>query len=118
MFRHARVDLFGQADEARVKSMLASFPRQIMRVERNAVTADSRARIKRHKPEWIRCGCTNHFPDINVQRVTESGHFIGHPDVYRPECVLQQLSGFGYASGRHRMNVSYDLRIKMRCNLG
>ena len=67
IFRHSRIDLFGERDELRIKSVLPRFPRKIMRVERDAVTADSRSRIKRHKAERFCRRRADNFPGVNAK---------------------------------------------------
>ena len=42
--RHLAVDLAREIDEARLVVQRAHLPREIMRIERNAVSADSRSR--------------------------------------------------------------------------
>ena len=46
VLRHRRIDLAGQLDEPRVLPELARFPSEIKRVDRDAVSAETRARDK------------------------------------------------------------------------
>ena len=42
--RHAGVDVAGQLDEARIEAALLRLPRQVERIDRDAVAAEARAR--------------------------------------------------------------------------
>src|SRR5262252_411567 len=83
-----------------------------MWVQRNTVSANPGARIKRHKAERLGRGRANDFPGVDVQRVTQARHFVSHADVYRAESVLQELGGLSHARRTDRMNVLNDLRVK------
>src|SRR5579862_6059217 len=60
--RHVHVDLAGEFDEANVKIELARLPCQIERIERNAVSADTRSRIESHNAERLGGSGVDHFP--------------------------------------------------------
>ena len=93
--------------------MLSRLPRQIMRIERDAMSADSRTRIERHETERLRRRRANDFPGVDIQRVTKAGHLVCHADVYRAKSIFQQLRGLGHTRGSYGMNVVDDVRIKM-----
>src|SRR4051794_38283096 len=88
-----------------------------MRVERDAVTPNSRPRIKGHKAKRLRGGRTNDLPGVDPERVTELGHFIGHPDVDRTKGVLPKLACLGDTCGGHRMHILHDLRVQETSSL-
>ena len=118
VLRHARIYFFRQADEARIETVLSSFPRKIMRVERNAVAADSRTGIKGHEPERLGCRRANHFPRIDAERVAQPRHLVRHADVHRAKSIFKQLGGFGDARRSHRVNIIDDLRIESGSGCG
>src|SRR5262245_24337532 len=95
MFRHSRINFFGQADEPRIETMLARLPRKVVGIERDAMATNAWPRIKRHEAKWFGCCRTDHFPRVDVQRVTESRHFIRHADVHRTESIFEKLCCFG-----------------------
>src|SRR5690242_3312158 len=112
MFRHPRVHFFRKSDEARVESMLSRFPRKIMRIERDAVSADARSGIKRHEPKGF-CGrCTNHFPRVDTERVAEARHLVGHADVDGTKSVLEKFRCLGYTRRTDRVNLTHNLAIE------
>ncbi len=113
MLRHARVHFLRKTDEPRIKTVLPRLPRQVMRIERNAVTADSRPRIKSHEPERLGRGRANHFPRVDVERVAKPRHLIRHPDVDCAKRVFKQLRRFRNSRGSNSKNIVNDLRIKM-----
>src|SRR5262245_59810223 len=84
-----------------------------MRIKWNAMAANSRTRIERHEAERLGGSCANHFPRIDIQRITKPRHFVGHPDVYRAKSVFEQLGGFRDARRAHRIDVADYLRIEI-----
>src|SRR6185436_12169238 len=89
-----------------------------MWVERNAMAANSRAGIKRHEPERLGRGGPNHFPGVDVQRITQPRHLVCHADVHCAKSIFKELGSFGYASRAYRVNLFNDLRIEMRSSFG
>src|SRR3989442_9165796 len=62
-----------------------------MWIERNAMAANAGARIERHEPKRLRRRRANHFPSVDVQRITKPGHLVRHADVYGSEKVLPKV---------------------------
>src|SRR5437763_5206654 len=89
-----------------------------MRIKRDTMPSYSRSWIKGHEAERFRRSSLNDFPGVYAERVAETRHLVGHPDVDRPESVLQKLGGFGHARRRDWENVFNDLRVEMRCRFG
>ena len=79
--RHIGIDLFCQTYEARFKAMQSRLPRQIMRVQWNAMSSDSGSRIEGHEAERFGRCRLNHFPGVYVQVITELGDFVHQSDV-------------------------------------
>src|SRR5688572_32356489 len=87
-----------------------------MRIERDAVTADSRTGIESHESERFRGRGANHFPRVDVERVAKPGHLVGHADVHRAKSVFEQLCCLRDARRSNGMDVIDDVRIEMRSN--
>src|SRR5512133_2409007 len=54
--RHLAVDLTREVDEARLVVQRSHLPREVVRVQWNAVSADAWSRRELHEPERLRCG--------------------------------------------------------------
>src|SRR5436309_8229241 len=89
-----------------------------MWIKRDTMSSYSRSWIKGHEAERFRRSSLNDFPSVYAERVAETRHLVSHPDVDRPESVLQKLGGFGHARRRDRENIFNDLRVEMRCRFG
>src|SRR6476661_7800911 len=85
-----------------------------MRIERNAVTADTGAWRELHEAERLGCRCVDHFPDVNSELFTDDHHLVDETDVDRPEGILEQLDELGRLSARNRDNDLETRRIKRR----
>src|SRR5258708_37649586 len=88
---HLAVDLARQVDESRLVLERSHLPREIVRIERNAVSADARSRRELHEPERLRRRGIDHFPNVDAQLVAHDRHFVHQSDVDGPERVLEQL---------------------------
>ncbi|MCG3163257.1 MAG: hypothetical protein JMDDDDMK_04642 [Acidobacteria bacterium] len=115
---HARIDFLGQRDESRLEAVHPRLPRQVMRVERDAMPADARPRIKRHESEWFGRRRRDHFPGVNAQRVAEPRQFIHQTDVDGAERVFKQLARFGHARGTDRMHLFNNCAVNRRRYFG
>ena len=78
------------------------------------MAADARPGIERHEAKRLGRGRANYFPGVDVQRVTQTRHFVCHADVHGAESVFQQLGRFGHARRADCKNVLHNLRVKMR----
>src|SRR4029078_9393698 len=58
--RDVAVDLAGELDEAGVEVELARLPREVVRIERDAVAAEPWPRLERHEPERLGCRGVDH----------------------------------------------------------
>src|SRR4030095_15392453 len=65
---HSRIDLASQFNETRMLPIFASLPREIKRIDGDAVSTKPRAGIERHEAERLRFSCLDHFPDIDAPR--------------------------------------------------
>src|SRR5437868_669615 len=90
--RHAVVDRPRLLDESKTESKLALYsPRQVRRVDCDAVTADSRPRPKGHVSVRLRRGGRERVPDIDAERMRHGGQLVHERDVDLPERILDEL---------------------------
>src|ERR1051325_6225027 len=100
--RHLAVDLTSKIDEARFVVERAHFPGEIVRIERDAMSTDTRTGRELHEPEWLRGGGIDYLPDVHAKFVTHDRHLVYQTDIHRAESVLQQLDqlrGLGTRDG-------------------
>ena len=96
--RHVGVDLGGQFDEARAVVERLHLPREVQRINRDAVTAEAGAGRELHETERFAGGRVNHLPHVHAEALAHDRQFVDHADVDHAEGVLQQfrhLRGFG-----------------------
>ena len=91
----------------------AHLPRQVGRVDRQAVTADAGARREPHEPERLRRGGVDHRPDVDAELVAVDRELVDQRDVDVPEGVLQQLRELGLAGAGHRTTVSTSVAVEV-----
>ncbi len=99
ILRHAGVDFAGGLDQAGVIVELAGLPGKVKRVERNAVAAESRSRIKRLKAVRLCFGRVDHVPDIDAHTVADDRHFVREADIDIAVGVFKELFHFGNGRG-------------------
>ena len=80
-----------------------------MWIERNTMAANAGARIERYEPKRLRRRRANHFPSVDVQRITKPGHLVRHGDVHRAKGVFQKFRCFRNARRTNRVNIVYDV---------
>src|SRR5581483_6551622 len=112
--RHRRVDVAGELDETAFEPALARLPRQIERVDRNAVPAEAGAGIERHEAERLRLRGFDDLPDVDVHRVTHLRVLVHQPDIDGAECVFEKLHHLGDAGRTDRYDITDDLRVQRR----
>src|SRR5206468_11679567 len=98
--RHGCVDLAGQLDKARVLSVLAGFPSEVKRIDRDAMSTQARPWIKRHEPEWLGFRRVDDLPHIDAHGVVHHFEFVHERDVYRAKNIFQKLRRLGGAARR------------------
>ncbi len=90
--RHALVDVVGGDDEPGGHPELAlDAPRQVRRVDREAMSADARTGAERREAERLRRGGVDRLPDVDAKRVGMDGQLVDEGDVHVAERVLEQL---------------------------
>ena len=83
-------------------------PREVGRVERDAVTADPGARVERHEPERLGGGRLDDLPGVDALLGAERGELVDERDVDHAEGVLEQLRHLGRTAPRDRVDVVDD----------
>src|SRR5712671_219623 len=110
--RHRRVDLARQFNEPRCDIEFACLPRQIKRVDWDAMSTEPGAGIKRHIAKRLCLGGLNNLPDIDVHRLENDLHLIYQGDVDSTKNVLGQLYGLGRLQRRHWDGRCDELAVK------
>src|SRR5438270_1869991 len=88
VIRHRRVHLAQKLDEARVKVELLRFPGEIKRIDRDAMSAKSRAGIKRMEPKRLCRSRLDDFPNIDAHAQTKLLQLVDHRYVHTTVDVL------------------------------
>src|SRR5271170_818657 len=117
MGRHRLIDLSRQLDEPRIEVVLLRLPAQIERVDRDAVSAQPRPRIKRMEAERLRRRRIDHLPYIDAHAQRKDLQLIHQRDIYAAIDVLQQLRHLRYARRRHTYRPGKDALIQHRRKL-
>src|SRR3984885_8280932 len=112
---HFGVDFAGQLDEAGREIVFPGFPRQIVRIDRNAVAPETGPGIERHEAEGFCGGAVDDLPDVEAHAQAELLELVNHGDVHAAENVLHELDHFGCARGGDRNDFRHDLRVEAGC---
>src|SRR4029453_13151311 len=78
--RHVLVDLPRELDELGVEVELPRLPGEVERVDREAVSAEARARLEAHVAERLRRGRVDDLPDVEAHPVAELGELVDEGD--------------------------------------
>ena len=103
---HVLVDVVGQLDEPeRLAQVLLHPPRQIARVDRQAVAADAGPGRELHVAERLGRRGVDRPPHVDVEVAGEHRQLVDQRDVDVAERVLEQLHqlGLGARTDRHRL---------------
>src|SRR5438309_2461158 len=95
MPRHREVDVTGELDEAIDEVELASPPREVIRIDGDAVATDARPGREAHEPERLRRGRVDDLPDVETHPLAEQGELVDERDVDVPEDVFEELRHLG-----------------------
>src|SRR5439155_16723677 len=104
---HGCVDLTGQFDEPRVLSVLPRLPREIKRIDRDAMPSKTRTGIERHETKGFGSGSLDHLPNIDPHRGIDHFEFVDQGYVDAAKRIFKQLARLRHATGRDR-NYSFD----------
>ena len=100
---HVIVDVVGELDEAEALTERALHPpREVARVDREAVPAHARSRGEAHVAERLRGRGVDRFPDVDAEVAGEHRQLVDERDVDVAEGVLEELGELGLTRARHR----------------
>src|SRR2546421_10714742 len=85
------IQLAGKLDEAGLVVERPHLPREVMRIEGNAVPADAGTGRELHEAEWLRRRRLDHFPHVHAELVADDRHLVDETDVHAAERVLEDL---------------------------
>ena len=98
VIRHVTVDIVRELDEAEALAERPFHPpRQVRRVDRQAVPADARPGAERQVAERLGRRRLDRFPHVDAEVTREHGQLVHERDVDVPEGVLHQLGQLGLA---------------------
>src|SRR5258705_260407 len=109
MVWHVHVDLTGEGDEASVKIVLLGLPRQIKRINRDAVTAKARPGIEGLESEWLGRGGSDDFPNVETHAQTQGLELVHQGDVDAAIGAFQDDQQSGMQVGRDRLGGPSDI---------
>ena len=92
------------------ESALLRLPRQVERVDRNAVAAEARARVERHEAERLGRRRVDDLPHVDAEPSHISAISLTSADVDRAERVLEQLDHLGDLRRADRHDASRSPR--------
>ena len=99
--------------------VLARLPREVERVERDAVAAEARARIERLEAVRLRLCRLDDLPDVDAHAVADDGHFVGEADVDVAVRVLEQLLHLRDGRGADLVHAAFEhMAVQRRGDLG
>lgn len=117
VLRHGGVHLAGEFDEARVYAKLAGLPREVERVDRNAVSAEAGSGGELHEAKRLR-GCrVEHLVYVDAHRVVHHLEFVHQRDVNRAEDILRELHRLRRLAVRDRHRL-HDRHVVHRLREG
>ena len=97
------IDVVGEFDEAEcLAELFLDRPRQIRRIDREAVPADAGARGELHEAKWLCRRGIDHLPDVDTEVMGEHGELVDKRDVHMAERVLEQFGHLGLAGAANR----------------
>ena len=91
---------------------LACLPREVERVERNAVTAPAGTGVEAHEAERLRRRGIENLPDVDTHPVEHDLQLVDERDVHGTEDVLDQLARLGRPRGRNAHRLHDHLVVK------
>src|SRR5262245_54786519 len=110
--RHVGIDLACQLDESRLLAVLSGQPRQLERIDRDAVSAETRARVERLEAEGFGLRRLNDFPHVDSDLVVEDLELVDEGDVHRAIGVLEDLAGLGDLHARRTDDIHNGMAVQ------
>ncbi len=112
------LDLARQLDEARPHPELGRLPRQVERIERNAVAAEAGPGIERREAERLGLRRLDHFPHVDAHPIERHLQLVDQRDVDRAVDVFEQLTRLGHLGRRHRHDFVDGRRVERDRRVG
>src|SRR6185503_14453776 len=82
VLRHGGIDFASEFNETSVLTILTRLPSQVKRINRNAVTAQTRAGIKWHETKRLGLCSIYDFPNVNTHGRVNDLEFVDERDVH------------------------------------
>ena len=98
-------------------AVLAGDPRQVERVDRDAVPAQAGAGVERLEAERLGLRRLDHLPDVDAHPVVEDLQFVDQGDVHGPVGVLEDLARLGDLGRGDRHDADDDAGVERRGQL-
>ena len=95
-----------------IAELLARAPREVGRVDRDAVAADARAGPERLIAEWLGGGRVQGLPDVDPEVLGHHRQLVDERDVHLAVGVLDQLGHLGLARARGDRDRMHDRRVE------
>ena len=80
-------------------AVFAGFPRQVERIDGDAMSAEAGTGIEWHEAEGLRLGGVDDFPDVDAHRGINDLQLIDQGDVHAAEDIFEQLRRLGGTAG-------------------
>ena len=93
-------------------------PREVRRVDRQAVAADAGTGREPHEPERLGRGRVDRRPDVDAELAGEHRELVDERDVHVAERVLEQLHQLGLAGRCHRHDLVDERAVERARTVG
>ncbi len=115
---HVDVDFAGQFDETSAEVELTCLPREVERVNGDAVTAESGAWIKGLETERFGLCCVDDLVDVDAHTHTQLLELVHQCDVHAAVDVLEQLGHLSHGGAADRHHAPEDGAVKGASKFG
>ena len=116
VFRHLIVNHHRAFNHRGMETVLSCFPRKIVWVKRNAVSAKTRTRVERLETIWF-CFCRIHnFPHTDTHFIAQHGQLVYQTDVDIAVGIFQNLFHLCNCRTGYFINFSFQNSTIHRCN--
>src|SRR5579872_6238072 len=102
---HLTVHVAREVNKACLNAGLPRLPREIERVDRNAMATETWSGIEGHESEWLCRSGIDHLPDVDTHPVAHHREFIHQADVDHSEGILEKLGHLGDFGGADGNNI-------------
>ena len=91
-----------------MEAVLARLPSQIIGIKRDAVPAQSWARIEGSESVGLGLGSIDDFPDVYAHSIAKHCHLVHEADVYISICIFENLLHLGYSRTRYARHSTLE----------